>query len=134
MWAADPGPQTVGPHERILTVGAMTATMRAHVDRTEWAMGTGDVVTCRGAGTPYQDSFGARPDALQAPQPLVSKHLKALRDAGAVMAEAVGQRRVYRLSDDPLPDVVAWVAPYYRQWVASLDRLAAALDEPEEPS
>jgi hypothetical protein len=59
MWVADPGPQTVGPQERTLTVGGMTATMRAHVDRTDWAMGNGDVVTCHGPGTAYQASFGA---------------------------------------------------------------------------
>ena len=61
LWAADAGPQTVGPQERTLTVGAMTATMRAHVDRTDWTLGNGDTVTCHGAGTPYQDSFGASP-------------------------------------------------------------------------
>src|SRR3954465_10732555 len=61
LWAADAGPQTVGPQQRPLTVGAMTATMRAHVDRTDWTLGNGDTVTCHGAGTPYQDSFGASP-------------------------------------------------------------------------
>jgi len=61
MWAADAGPQTVGPQERTLTVGAMKATMRAHVDRTDWTMGNGAVVTCHGAGTPYEDRFGASP-------------------------------------------------------------------------
>lgn len=73
-------------------------------------------------------------DALRLPQPLVSKHLRVLRDAGAVMADVAGPRRVYRLSGDPLPDVVAWVQPYHQQWTTSLDRLAAALDDPEELS
>ncbi len=61
MWAADAGPRTVGPQERTLTVGAMTATMRAHVDRTDWTMGNGATVTCHGAGTPYEDRFGSSP-------------------------------------------------------------------------
>ena len=68
---------------------------------------------------------------LGVPQPLVSKHLRALRDAGVVSARVEGKRRVYRLAADPLPDVLAWVAPYYRMWTASLDRLEDALDQEE---
>lgn len=70
--------------------------------------------------------------ALQISQPLVSKHLKVLRDAGVVRAEVVGQRRVYRLDADPLPEVLAWVTPYYRTWSDSLDRLEAALNNRDE--
>ena len=66
---------------------------------------------------------------LQLPQPLVSKHLRVLRDAGAVDVAVTGRRRVYRLARDPLPEVLAWVGPYAGTWNASLDRLAEALDE-----
>lgn len=66
---------------------------------------------------------------LDVAQPLVSKHLRVLRDAGVVTAEVVGQRRVYHLASDPLPEVLAWVTPYQQLWTASLDRLAATLDE-----
>lgn len=69
--------------------------------------------------------------SLALPQPLVSKHLGVLRDAGAVTATVSGQRRLYRLATDPLPEVLAWVSPYYRMWSSSLDRLAAALDDEE---
>jgi DNA-binding transcriptional ArsR family regulator len=72
-------------------------------------------------------------DSLRLPQPLVSKHLRTLREAGAVTAEVRGRRRVYHLSRDPLPDVLAWVTPYQQQWTASLDRMAALLDE-EDPA
>ena len=68
---------------------------------------------------------------LRLSQPLVSKHLRVLRDAGAATSSVVGKRRVYRLLADPLPDVLAWAAPYYRMWSASLDRLEEALDEEE---
>ena len=71
-------------------------------------------------------------EALRIPQPLVSKHLRALRDAGAVVPTVTGRRRVYRLAADPLPEVIGWVAPYHRAWAASLDRLASQLDEEEE--
>ena len=42
-----------------------------------------------------------------------------------------GKRRVYRLSADPLPDVLAWVAPYYQMWSASLERLEREMDKEE---
>src|SRR5438445_11816498 len=58
-------------------------------------------------------------EALELPQPLVSKHLRVLREAGLVTATAVGNRRVYRLGPDPLPDVLAWVMPYYETWTTS---------------
>jgi len=62
-------------------------------------------------------------------QPLVSKHLRVLREAGVVDVEVVGKRRVYRLSDEPLPDVLDWVKPFIRRWTESFDTLAEALDE-----
>jgi DNA-binding transcriptional ArsR family regulator len=68
-------------------------------------------------------------ELLGVPQPLVSKHLRVLREAGAVSVDVVGKRRVYRLSSDPLPDVLTWVTPYHQRWAASFDRLAEALDE-----
>jgi DNA-binding transcriptional ArsR family regulator len=74
---------------------------------------------------------GGLVELLDVPQPLVSKHLRVLRDAGAVTATVVGKRRVYRLAADPLPEVLAWVVPYYRMWSASLDRLEDALDQEE---
>ena len=66
-------------------------------------------------------------------QPLASKHLKVLRDAGVVEVQIAGKRRIYRLTDQPLPDVVAWVQPYVDRWTTSFDRLARALDN-EEPT
>jgi DNA-binding transcriptional ArsR family regulator len=72
---------------------------------------------------------GGLVEVLRLPQPLVSKHLRVLRDAGAVTATIAGKRRVYRLAADPLPEVLAWVAPYQQLWAASFDRLDRALDE-----
>lgn len=65
---------------------------------------------------------------LGVPQSLVSKHLRVLREAGAVTAVTDGRRRVYRLAVDPLPDVLGWVSPYHRLWSGGFDRLADALD------
>jgi DNA-binding transcriptional ArsR family regulator len=72
---------------------------------------------------------GGLVDVLDLPQPLVSKHLRVLRDAGAVTATIAGKRRVYRLAADPLPEVLAWVRPYQQLWAASFDRLDRALEE-----
>ncbi len=55
-----------------------------------------------------------------------------LREAGAVEVEVAGKRRVYRLSDRPLPDLLAWVRPYVELWSTSFDRLEAALDQDRE--
>ena len=60
---------------------------------------------------------------------LVSKHLGVLRDAGSVDVQVEGKRRIYRLAEDPLPAVLAWVTPYHRKWSASLDRLSQLIDE-----
>jgi DNA-binding transcriptional ArsR family regulator len=40
-------------------------------------------------------------EALGLPRPLVSKHLRVLREAGVVTAAVAGNRRVYRLAADP---------------------------------
>ena len=39
----------------------VTVTLTAKVDHVIWSLGDGTTVTCTGAGTPYQDSFGAAP-------------------------------------------------------------------------
>jgi DNA-binding transcriptional ArsR family regulator len=66
---------------------------------------------------------------LHISQSLASKHLAVLRNAGTVDVEVEGKRRIYRLADDPLPAVLAWVTPYHRKWSMSLDRLADLIDE-----
>lgn len=78
-----------------------------------------------------ESDVGGLVDELQVSQSLVSKHLRVLRQAGVVESEVAGKRRIYRLTDRPLPDVLAWVQPYLERWTASFDRLAEALDEEE---
>ena len=50
-------------------------------------------------------------DSLEAPQSTVSRHLKVLKDAGLVIEEPHGTRRIYRLHDQG----VAAVEEYLRQ-------------------
>ncbi|MDT7732165.1 MAG: hypothetical protein QOK45_2418 [Mycobacterium sp.] len=71
---------------------------------------------------------GTLVERLGISQPLVSKHLGVLRAAGSVDVLVDGKRRVYRLAEDPLPAVLAWVTPYHRKWSRGLDRLSHLVD------
>jgi DNA-binding transcriptional ArsR family regulator len=62
-------------------------------------------------------------DRLSMSQPAVSKHLRVLRDSGLVDVRVDAQRRVYRLSPEPLKEIDAWIEPYRRLWDRRLDRL-----------
>jgi len=61
-------------------------------------------------------------------QPLTSKHLRVLRQAGLVSVRIDGPRRWYRLRIDPLAEVDDWLAPYRWMWESRLDRLGAHLE------
>ena len=74
-------------------------------------------------------SVGELVDKLGVSQPMVSKHLRVLREAGLVSARVDGQRRRYRLQPEPLVDLDAWLEPYRQLWAHSLDRLEAHLTE-----
>ena len=67
-------------------------------------------------------------DALSLAQPAVSKHLRVLRDAGAVRVRVDAQRRVYGLDPRPLRALDDWLTPYRKLWNASLDALERELD------
>jgi len=71
-------------------------------------------------------------DELGVAQPTVSKHLRALRDAGLVDVRADAQRRWYRLNPVPLAALDDWLAPYRRAWADRLDALERHLDDMED--
>jgi DNA-binding transcriptional ArsR family regulator len=58
-------------------------------------------------------------------QPLVSKHLRVLREAGLVDVRVDGQRRLYKVRPEGLIELDDWLEPYRAMWQASLDRLEA---------
>ena len=72
---------------------------------------------------------GALVVELGSSQPLVSKHLRVLREAGLVEARVDGQRRLYRLRPEPLVELDAWLEPYRQMWRTSLDQLEAHLTQ-----
>ena len=76
-------------------------------------------------------SVGALVVQLGTSQPLVSKHLRVLREVGLVDVRVDGQRRLYRVRPQPLAELDAWLEPYRRMWRASLDRLDKHLTEGE---
>jgi DNA-binding transcriptional ArsR family regulator len=69
---------------------------------------------------------------LRLTQPTVSKHLRALKQAGLVHVRPEAQRRYYRLRAEPLIELDAWLAPYRRFWDDRLDALERHLDEMED--
>jgi DNA-binding transcriptional ArsR family regulator len=62
-------------------------------------------------------------------QPLVSKHLRVLREVGAVEAREDGRQRLYRLNGRALKPIHDWVQTYERTWSERFDRLDVVLEE-----
>ena len=65
-------------------------------------------------------------------QPLVSKHLRVLREVGAVEVRGEGRRRLYRLNAGALRPIHDWVKGYERLWTDRFDRLDDVLEELKE--
>lgn len=62
-------------------------------------------------------------------QPLVSKHLRVLREVGLVDVQDQGRQRMYRLNGHSLRPIYDWVKNYERTWSERFDRLDAVLEE-----
>jgi DNA-binding transcriptional ArsR family regulator len=65
---------------------------------------------------------------LDVSQPVVSKHLRVLRESGFVSCVTDAQRRIYRIDASPLRTLDAWLVPYRRLWTGHLDALERHLD------
>jgi DNA-binding transcriptional ArsR family regulator len=65
-------------------------------------------------------------------QPLVSKHLRVLREVGLVDVRDEGRQRMYRLNAHPLKPIHDWVKNYERLWSQRFDRLDVVLQELKE--
>src|SRR3712207_6201630 len=62
-------------------------------------------------------------------QPQVSKHLRVLREVGAVDVRDEGRRRLYRLNGLALKPIHDWVKTFEQSWGQRFDRLDVVLDE-----
>lgn len=73
-------------------------------------------------------SFGNLADRFEMSRPAVSQHLKVLKDAGIVASRPDAQRRIYRLTDNSLDEVEAWLGTVRAFWSQRLDRLEQILN------
>jgi DNA-binding transcriptional ArsR family regulator len=74
-------------------------------------------------------------DRLELSQPLVSKHLRVLKEVGLVDVEPRARQRVYQLRAKPLRELHDWLERYRKIWDArfeALDTLLAELEEKEK--
>jgi len=62
-------------------------------------------------------------------QPQVSRHLRVLREVGAVDVRGDGRRRVYRLNGQALRPIHDWVKDFERTWSERFEQLDAVLDD-----
>jgi DNA-binding transcriptional ArsR family regulator len=66
---------------------------------------------------------------LRLAQPQVSKHLRVLREVGAVSVREDGRRRLYRLNGQALKPIHDWVNPYEDTWSQRFEQLDVVLEE-----
>ena len=66
--------------------------------------------------------------ALGLAQPQVSKHLRVLREVGAVAVRDRGRQRLYRLNGQALKPIHDWVKRYEAEWSERFFELDAVLD------
>jgi DNA-binding transcriptional ArsR family regulator len=62
-------------------------------------------------------------------QPQVSKHLRVLREVGAVDVRESGRQRLYRLNGNALKPIHDWVKEYERTWSERFDQLDVVLED-----
>jgi DNA-binding transcriptional ArsR family regulator len=65
-------------------------------------------------------------------QPQVSKHLRVLREIGAVDVRSDGRQRLYRLNGRALKPIHDWVKEYERTWTERFELMDDILDELKE--
>jgi DNA-binding transcriptional ArsR family regulator len=67
--------------------------------------------------------------ALGLAQPQVSKHLRVLREVGAVDVRDEGRQRLYRVNGQALKPIHDWVSRYEALWNERFDALEDVLDD-----
>ena len=68
-------------------------------------------------------------ELLGVPQPQVSKHLRVLREVGAVDVRDDGRRRLYRLNGVALKPIHDWVSNYEGLWTDRFGQLDLVLED-----
>ena len=81
-----------------------------------------------GGELPVNDLVGL----LGVAQPQVSKHLRVLREVGAVEVREDGRQRLYRLNGEALKPIHDWVKEYERTWSERFEQLDVVLEDLKE--
>ena len=68
-------------------------------------------------------------EQLQLSQPLVSKHLRVLSQAGLVKVRQNAQQRIYQLEELHFDELESWLATFKHLWESRLDHLDSYLQE-----
>lgn len=79
-----------------------------------------------------EQSVGELSNVCAMSQPVVSKQLRILRDAGLVGVRVDAQRRQYRIEPAALREIDRWLERYRRYWSARLDALETHLTTKED--
>ncbi len=66
---------------------------------------------------------------LALPQPQVSKHLRVLREVGAVAVREAGRQRLYRVDGRALKPIHDWIRAYERLWSDRFEALDDVLED-----
>jgi DNA-binding transcriptional ArsR family regulator len=66
---------------------------------------------------------------LDLAQPQVSKHLRVLREVGAVDVRDDGRRRLYRLNSQALKPIHDWVRNYEQLWSDRFEHMDVVLED-----
>lgn len=74
-------------------------------------------------------SVGELVELLGLAQPQVSKHLRVLRQVGAVEVREDGRQRLYRIDARALKPIHDWVKGYEQMWSQRFTALDAVLEE-----
>jgi DNA-binding transcriptional ArsR family regulator len=75
---------------------------------------------------------GEMVEILHMSQPLISKHLRVLREANLVSVRQDAQRHWYELRPEPLAELVDWLEPYRQLQEARFNRLENLLQNLQE--
>jgi|SRR5215210_1946351 len=62
-------------------------------------------------------------------QPQVSKHLRVLREVGAVDVRDAGRQRLYRLNGQALKPIHDWLTTFERSWSERFEQLDHVLED-----
>lgn len=74
-------------------------------------------------------SVGDLVERMPLAQPLVSKHLRVLREVGLVHVRDEGRQRMYRLDAEPLRSIADWLRPYERAMSERFDLMDEVVQE-----